>query len=253
MEFEIHPLKFSSEELKAIPQRHSSYFMTSCLAASEVGVLLRIYLSALTTAQITQRETVAIEYASVQLSIIQRKLSSAVVEFATLIESQLKVMSRKQDNAMAHFQSSATSALAEITTHPGYAFARNLRNRVAHHFDLAHMGEMLREAGTERDYTIYLNDIDGNCLYPVADHLLLANSFDTDEGKVQFEQYDDWVKRASAAVMALHNTFCLDFLSTHFKDKYADTIRVEIPAELAPTPDALRLPIMLDLSLHQIS
>ncbi|MBY5551167.1 hypothetical protein HFO61_30970 [Rhizobium leguminosarum] len=253
MQVTVHPMTFSSLELKSIPQRHAAFFMSSCLAASEISTFLRLYLAALTSADLPQCVGVTREYASVQISILQRKLASTLIECVNLLENYMKVCSRKRDDVFPQFLRTTSAVVAQIKADAGHSYAVELRNKVAHHFDFAHITKLLGAAKEERQYTIYLHETDGNCLYPVADHLILANLFEMDNGEATYHAFDDRVRQTASQLMIIHNTFCINLWEKYFSEKFAESMRLDVPDALIPNVKEMTLPIMVDTSQLQSS
>lgn len=241
------PLEFSSEELSQVPERHVAFLMSSCLAISEITVFLRMLLFALNSAKKDISDGVILEYASVQSSIIERNLSSKLYEYLNALDDYVKLCRRKKESEMSEFIDIAAASVESARLSPTYALAEKLRNKMTSHYSIHHMMDELRAAPAGRQYISYLHEKSANSLYPIAEHLVLGNLFESDGGVEAHNEYGAYVRRLCDVVQTLHAAFMLKFRAVYFPDKELQELSVKVEDDLVGSVKLTCLPVVLDL------
>lgn len=219
---------------------------------NDIMIAQKIFLLSLNSGRLARPsgDGTATEMSHAQSLVLQRSLSSKVVEYLNMVDGELIRSDRTGQASVPKFLEEARQIVDEIRAESAYSLAFWYRNKVANHYSIRDIDALLKKAylsGDKNSHPIYLHEMDGNYYYLIGEQILLSKlSEDGTDHVAAYEIFNDWVIAASKRVAHLHSQYCIEVLQTFGPNKALKEVEVDLDKSLMGDFSKSCLPLIWD-------
>jgi hypothetical protein len=240
---EFYELRISASDLKKLPKYHATFVVMSGFAINEITVLLRMHLLSANAQKRVSKSKPVTKIAAANLLVLDRLLSSKLVEYIKFVESYHNQMEQAKVDSVRWKHGKKTISELEVTD--GMDIARWIRDRVTFHFDKKIVRDIIDEAPDSASYSIYLSSAQGNTWDLLGEEVLVGGKF-WPHGKNfegNFEVWRTWIVDAARTLIELHNTHLKLIIEEYFGNVVAIERREIVEDELVADPSVTAIPL----------
>lgn len=210
---ELTTMTFSASQLSKIPEPHREFFFSCCMATNEVNAALRLYLMAMKSFSIAQKdgdETV-LQVAYSSMTIAERNIAAKLYEVFHLLKEYARKTKKDRASEFQRVRSDAIDLINDWKQQPVLERIKWYRDRASHHYgfgDVKGLGELTRRIGVdgdERTFIAVVHRFVGSSLYPMVDQLLIEKLVDAGRNPVEQNELDHQeIKELAKSFIVFH-------------------------------------------------
>lgn len=245
-EIEFHEHRLTLEELKSLDPEHVAALTVLCLAADEINIFRRLFLS---SRHEKQGSRVIDGAVSAQQMTLLRNWNSKIYEVVYFFEKHRKAKQVKNE-ALRNWIVAAYDEFETFKKLEGWDITNQIRNQSGHHYSFKEAVKNIPHAATDLDYSFYTHENGGNDRYPLGEAVLFharldrrwANAASRDERQKRFDDWLHWNLEVTTWVHQKHAEFARNFIFGSIK--FTTIVHNEtIPIGLMESAEEAKAPI----------
>ncbi|WP_427145206.1 hypothetical protein [Rhizobium pisi] len=210
---ELTTMTFTASQLSKVPEPHREFFFSCCMATNEVNAALRLYMMAMESFSIAQKEGsyTILQVAYSSMTIAERNVAAKLYEVFHLLKEYARKTKKDRVTAFERVRTDAIDLINDWKEQPVLERIKWYRDRASHHYgfgDVKGLGELTRSIGAdgdERTFIAVMHRYVGSSLYPMVDQLLIDKLVDDGRDPVEQNELDHQeIKELAKSFMMFH-------------------------------------------------
>ncbi|MBN8632859.1 MAG: hypothetical protein J0L76_18660 [Rhodobacterales bacterium] len=238
---------FRWKDIEHLSNLERTAFVAACFCVNEVNALRRITLFSMS---IDEECKLVKDAEMVQRQVLLRVLTGKLFEFLELYKG---LSGRKSESkVISDALSRLNVAHSTCVRHPGYKYAKKIRNSQAHHYDLRAIEQTASRVEKDARCEFFLATEGPNSFFPFAEHLVfnpdpkgrLDDELEDGEADAIIGQWIEWINLVSEFVHTFLDTLVEELMSKRRVDFNARR-RLEFLSPQMKVATDFRLPVFV--------
>lgn len=233
---QLYNIEVTNKELRNIPDAHLGFLISSCLAITELNILLKPLIMSLNSRKEANapNDKCLQEIAFVHEIIFQRNVASKLYEYINSLSVYQKKCSNSKDTSMFDFTKALQQEIDEIKQTEEYSILKWFRNKATNHYassEFIKLAKNINPDANDMSHPFYLHPMQGNSYYLLGEQILLQkfSEFNADPYGA-LNNYSNWIRGVNIKIQKFHHDFCIKLFKLYLPGKKLDEISIE-PAE----------------------